>query len=228
MATADEMKTRNIEVMGPELGKQYSELWQRVVKIHIYWCEYVEMFGTNPKRVAVMNQAAPAFFRMLQDELCDSTLMHLARLTDKSEMRGRKNLTIQNLPGLIDREVTRIKVDKLVKEVLEKTEFCRQRRHLKLAHDDLATALKEKKARPLAKATTAHVDEALQAIARTMHVIHSDYLHADMQFEPLGPRSTGAIGLLYVLRDGIKQREGRRKRIMDGKPTEDDFKPDEL
>jgi hypothetical protein len=81
--TAEESKQANIEAMGPDLGVQFSELWQRVVRAHIYWEEYMELFGKR-ERVDLLNQSAPAFFNMLQNELSDIIVLHLTRLTNPS------------------------------------------------------------------------------------------------------------------------------------------------
>jgi AbiU2 len=80
--TGDEIKQENIGKMGDELGALYSALWQELAIAHLYWHEYVELFGAKPERVDVINKAAPAFFRMLQDELWEMSLLYLARLTD--------------------------------------------------------------------------------------------------------------------------------------------------
>lgn len=226
--TAEQMKARNIEIMGPALGAQYSELWQRVVTIHIYWDEYVELFATKSSRVELLNKAAPAFFHMLQHELWDTVMLRLARLTDRPEMKGQKNLTIYNLLPLIKDEPLKAAVEQLIDTVRVKTKFCRSWRDLRIAHDDLAGALKDEKARVVEGATRLEVGEALEAIERVMKVVHSHYLESDMMFDTPGPRPQGAIELMYLLRDGIKQREERRKRIMSGKPNEDDLKRDEL
>src|SRR5882672_6368577 len=76
--TAEESKQSHIQQMGPELGAQFSELWQRVVRAHVYWGEFVEMFSTKPKRLDLMNRSAPAFFNMLQHELADTVFLHLS------------------------------------------------------------------------------------------------------------------------------------------------------
>jgi len=70
--TAEEAKAANIATMGESLGALYSALWQAVATIHFYWKEYVELFGTKPERLGLLNRAAPAFFRMLQDELWEN------------------------------------------------------------------------------------------------------------------------------------------------------------
>jgi hypothetical protein len=102
--TAEEAKKANIEKMGEPLGTLFSALWQEVAMLHVRWREYVALFGTKPERIDLLNREAPHFFRMLQDELWESTLLSLARLTDPSNSQGnrdRSNLTINALPALI-------------------------------------------------------------------------------------------------------------------------------
>lgn len=100
--TADELEKRNIEKMGEALGKQYSALFNEVAILHLYWKEFLELFGTNQKRIDRLNEAAPGFFRMLQDELFQTKIMHIARLTDPPKSAGKENLTLQNLPTLVN------------------------------------------------------------------------------------------------------------------------------
>jgi hypothetical protein len=68
------------------------------------WAESVELFGSKPTRTELLNQAAPAFFHMIQIVLWEDTLLHIARVTDVATSGGKNqkaNLTIQNLPGLV-------------------------------------------------------------------------------------------------------------------------------
>jgi hypothetical protein len=102
--SAEETKKLNVEKMGAPLGEVYSALWQEVAVAHFYWKEYVELFGTKHERITLLNETAPHFFRMLQDELWETSLLHLARLTDPANSFGKQdksNLTIQALPALI-------------------------------------------------------------------------------------------------------------------------------
>lgn len=103
--TADELETRNIAAMGEVLGKQYSALHNEVAILHLYWKEFVELFGTNEKRIERLNQAAPGFFRMLQDELFQTNVLHIARLTDPPKSAGKDNLTLHNLPNLVSDKI---------------------------------------------------------------------------------------------------------------------------
>jgi hypothetical protein len=79
--TSDEMEKRNIATMGEALGKQYTVLFQEFAALNLYWKEFLELFGTNDKRIGRLNQAAPGFFQMLQEQQFETNMSHLARLT---------------------------------------------------------------------------------------------------------------------------------------------------
>ncbi len=52
----DEAKQANIEKMGEPLGVVYSALCQEVSLMHLEWNEYVELFGTKPERIVLLNE----------------------------------------------------------------------------------------------------------------------------------------------------------------------------
>lgn len=171
--TATEAKAKNIGGMGEALGSLYSELWQSVAIIHFYWSEYVVPFGTNPERIGILNRAAPFFFRMLQDELWENSVLHLARLTDPAKSAGRKdraNLTIQALPELIADPALRDEVRRLIDNAMLQTEFCRDWRNRRIAHRDLKLALQQP-TKPLANGSRAQMKSALVAIAAVLNAI---------------------------------------------------------
>jgi hypothetical protein len=99
--TGEELEERNIAAMGEAAGKQYSLLNNEVAVLHLYWKEYIELFGTNQKRVDRLNQTAPGFFRMLQTELFQTNILHLARLTDPPKTGKKENLSLHKLPELV-------------------------------------------------------------------------------------------------------------------------------
>jgi hypothetical protein len=226
--TAGEIKAHNIEKMGPELGAQFSELWQRVVKVHVYWGEFIEMFGTKPSRLDVMNESAPACFHMLRMELADMILLQLSRVTDKRVVAGHKTLTIRNLPSLIVDDTARLAISALVDAALEKTKRCRDHRNMLIAHDNLHLALQDKKAEPVSAPTKREIDEALKAIAEVMRAVSQHCSDSDMIFDTGNPRVHGFVELLYVMRDGLKAREVREERSRLGKYTPEDLKHEDL
>ncbi|MCP3447208.1 hypothetical protein [Bradyrhizobium sp. CCGUVB14] len=224
--TAEQVKQRNIERMGVALGSQYSALWQELAVLHLYWAEYKELFGTKPSRIDLMNQAAPAFFHMLQEELWDNRLMHLARITDSPKSVGKDNLTIRNLPGLIDDAALKTKVTALVGTALDATKFCRDWRNRHIGHLDLALATGAP-ATPLAMASRRQVNEALKAITDVMNALDAHYFDSETAYDrPV--RINGALEFLHVLNDGIKTRDERDKRVEAGEYRMDDLNVDDI
>lgn len=222
--TAEEAKKANIESMGEPLGTLFSALWQEVATLHFYWKEYVELFGSKPERITLLNQAAPHFFRMLQDELWESALLSLARLTDPANSQGkqdRSNLTIQALPALITDAKLKDEVSKLVAEAIKLTEFCRDWRNRRIAHRDLKLAL-EQPTTPLAAGSRAQVKDALKCIADVLNAVERHYCNSETGYD-LGDPLGGAISLLYVIDDGLRAEEARQKRLEEGRPLPDDF-----
>ena len=67
--SADEAKQAYVASMGESLGSIFHALWQEVAWLHFKWREYVVLFGTKQSRVALLNRAAPSFFRIVEDML---------------------------------------------------------------------------------------------------------------------------------------------------------------
>ncbi|HEX8165248.1 MAG TPA: hypothetical protein VF601_05605 [Beijerinckiaceae bacterium] len=220
--SAEEAEKNNIELMGETLGRQYSLLWQEVVAVHAIWGEYEELFGTSSERVALLNRAARWFFHLIQEELWTTTLLRIARLTDPPTTGKKANLTIQNLPELVDDSATKARVEKLVLEVLDATVFCRDWRNRWIAHRDLPLALKED-ARPLEAASRIQVTQALKAIAAAINAVQFHFKDGETHFEVIS--SDNAVSLLYILDDGLRAREQRLERIRSGTATKEDLAP---
>jgi hypothetical protein len=225
--TAEESKKKYIAAMGEELGSQYAQLWQEVAYLHQKWAEYVELFGTKPSRIDLMNQAAPAFFRNVQDALWEGTLLHIARLTDPSESgKGKGNLSIQNFPALITDAKLREEMKQLIEKLLARSNFCRDWRNRRIAHRDLSLAL-DQPVEVLKNGSRKDINELLELIVEIMNLVSSHFLDSQTNFK-VGVRAGGAVSLLYVIDDGVKADAARLERIKNGKATEDDFRNRDL
>jgi hypothetical protein len=214
--TADELEKRHIDTMGEPLGKQYTILYREVSTLHLYWKEYLELFGTNQKRIDRLNQSAPLFFSMLQNELFQTNMLHIARLTDSPKSAGKDNLTLQNLPGLVSDEGLKKTLTDLLAVVTDKTQFCRDWRNRLFAHHDLALATGDTKATPLEVASREKVNSALQSLVDVMNAVERHYFKGGTSFRDI-PAHNGAATLLHVLGDGLKQKDRREKLIAEGK-----------
>jgi hypothetical protein len=226
--TSDEAKAANVAVMGEPLGALYSALWQSVALVHVYWKEYVELFGSKPERIDLLNRAAPAFFHMLQDELWELALLRISRLTDppKTGRAGRQNLSIQALPALISDATLKARVTQLVADAVAETAFCRDWRNRRIAHSDLLLAL-DQPTTPLADASRLNVKTALLSLTAVLNAVAGHYMDSESRFD-LGGRINGAVSLLYVLNEGVKVGEAREKRLEEGKPIPEDFRRDHI
>jgi hypothetical protein len=213
--TGNELKQRNIDVMGEELGTQYTVLFQEFAALHLYWKEFLELFGTNEKRIDRLNQAAPNFFRMLKDQQFETNMLHLARLTDSSKSAGKMNLTVRNLPDLVSNDVLRQRLAELVEDVKRKTEFCRDWRHRQFAHRDLMLATQDGRATPLASATKQHITIALRAVSDLLNEMERFYFRGACSFEDIAAHN-GAATLLYILGFGVMGRERMVEKIKKG------------
>jgi hypothetical protein len=223
---AEEAQIEYIRCMGEPLGKLYSSLWQEVSWLNFKWIEYVELFGTKPSRIELLNKAAPAFFRMLQDLLLEDTIIHVARLTDPPKSVGKENLTVQALPPLIaDPQVSKNVAD-LVQTAIDASYFCRDWRNRHIAHRDLKLA-NEEGATPLESASRQQMKQAIEAIAEVLNAVSSHYSESTTVFD-IGGLPGGASLLLYVLDDGIKAQKERQERLKRGEIREGDFGPRDL
>jgi len=221
--TAGEVREEHLASMGPHLGPVYNALWNEVAWLHAKWHEYKELYGEKPPRLELLNRASGFFFRIVQDTLWENTLLHLARLTDPSRSAGRQNLTVLQLPSLVNDPGLREQLEALLTEAKSKAEFARDWRNRHIAHRDLDKAL-GKGAEPLAAASRNHVDEALRALAAGLNRVNTFYLKSTLTFDVIAPM-TGGVALLYVLRDGLVAREKRLERLRAGLPDPDDLGP---
>jgi hypothetical protein len=213
--TGDEIKQRNIAVMGDDLGKQYTALFQELTALYLYWNEFIELFGTNDKRIDRLNKAAPGFFQMLQAQQFETNMLHLARLTDSPKSVGKLNLTVCSLPELVTNDKLKAALKSHVDEVKNKTEFCRDWRNRRFAHRDLMLAMQDGRATPLAAAPKEDFFEALRAVSDLMNTIERFYFRGVCSFEDVTPRN-GAATLLFILGFGVRERERMQEKIAKG------------
>ena len=224
--TASQSKIDNAAKMGDEIGSVYSALWQEVAWLHKKWAEYVALFGTNPTRIALLNRAAPSFFRTVQDSLWENVLLHLARITDSPKSAGRSNLSIKRLASAVSGSPIDTKMLALEAVALDATKFARDWRNRKLAHSDLDLALDEH-VDPLAPASRADVVTALASLGELLNVVSVHFLDSTTMFE-MDPEGKDAVLLLYILRDGLLHDEERLAKVKSGELGYQHLRPEPL
>ena len=199
--THEQVEKRYIALMGQELGTIYTRLWNECVWLYWRWDDYVVLFGTNQECLNKLNEAAPAFFYQLQGTLFESVLAHMCRMTDPLKSRGRDNLTLELLPGLVDAAI-REDVKSLLASARQKCQFARGWRNLRISHSDLALAL-DRSAKPLPPASRKSVREALDAIAAVLNRVGHHHGDEEVRYDLFEPRLS-ARALVYVIEEGLK------------------------
>lgn len=208
--TAAEMLAAKRQKMPGDLADLHFQLGQDLNWLHINWKEYKRLFTVSEKHVALLNATAPRFFVRYEQIVWHDTLLHLCRLTDPPKSVGKDNLTIRRLIPLVTDSTLAERVNLEVEEAVQNTEFARDWRNRRLAHRDLAQAL-EPQLYPLALASCARVEAALESLCKVMNSVELHYENSTTSYEDVNVADSGAEALLYYLSSGLDADESRKK-----------------
>jgi hypothetical protein len=209
--TADEVREHYLQKMGQLLGLVFYRLWNETVWLHIKWHTYVTLFGSSPERVALLNQAAPMSFRVIQDSLWDDVLLHICGLTDPPQSGGQENLTVRKLPGLVDAVIGQ-RVRDLLSVVRDRVAPLRERRNKVISHRDLLMATNQNP-HPLPDTSRETVRAALAALVNVMNAVESHYCDQSETMYEAADIGSDASALVHVLQEGLEARTERHQRI---------------
>jgi hypothetical protein len=158
--SAEEQLEKSIKALGEEYGRTLHHCEQHFWSVNDIWSIYETLFG-HPKRVDMLNEISAHFWGTTQQMLFDQTLLGLCRLTDPPKSSGVKNLSIKALRQFQSAE--RLSgFDALMREVKGATEFCKDWRDRRIAHNNYQLAVGE--ASSLSLASRADVRSAFNAI----------------------------------------------------------------
>lgn len=205
--TAEEAKQWNIRKMGKQAGEIYSALWQDIAGMFLVFEEFQNLYANEETRVDVLNDAAPAFFGMIQELLWHELMLGVARVTDTVGSGNRQNLTVQRLPALIAGRSNQA-VQAAANKACEAADFCRQWRNKRIAHRDLSHAVDAKVAW-LPAATLGRMREALQALEAALNAASRALDGSQSHFDGAGVKG-GAARLLRILDLGLAAAHARR------------------
>lgn len=224
--TPEETKKHYVSLMGEELGSLFYALWQEVIWLHIEWHEFVELFGTKPSRIEVMNSAAPQFFRIVQDELFDMIVLRIARLTDSPKSVGKSNLTIRQLSTRIDEGAFQREVAELIDAAVTAANFCRDRRHRRIAHRSLDLSLGVPN-EPLPGMSRENIRAAMAGLSNVLNAVSFHYANSKTEFG-LVSNLGGALALIRVLDDGVQKKTERMACLKRGEVPSDSTRRQDL
>lgn len=191
---ADEYGTH----MGKDLGAAVWKLHRRLIDLHIIWQQYRQLFGTDSDTVALLNRTAGLLFKVMQDQLWDSVLLAISRMTDPAEMGKKKNLTIHSLVDLIPDIALRGEIELLCAATVAEAEFAREHRNKRIAHQDHNYAY-DPAANPLNPISRERVEAMLKALRAVLNRLNSHYMDTTVMYEDFIDES-GARVLIHKLR----------------------------
>lgn len=194
----EQIRADYIDAMGEELGVVFYVLHRELVALHAIWQQYQQLFGKDDETVSLLNRTAGLFFKIAQDEIWDGVLLRISRMTDPPITRGKKNLTINSLPPLIDDQLLKGEVEDLCTRAVVTATFARERRNKRIAHQD-HDYYRDREATPLSGISRVKVEEMLDSIRTVLNRINLHYRDATNVYEQF-VAFTGADQLVSRLR----------------------------
>ena len=202
-----------MEVTDPRIPESLREIFRElssaVVWLHGHWIIYRQLYAKSSERVELLNESAGTFFSLLQNILLHDTVLAIARLTDRSESRGRENLVLSQLVEKLDSSsypdlMGRLKAS--LGAVDRKCEVFRKKRNRQVAHSDLMAALKVE-SEPLPGVSREMVEDALKATRDYMNEFEVYFCKNTMIYEHFIMDSDGET-LIWQLKRAADYREG--------------------
>ncbi len=194
----DEVRSDYISAMGEELGASFYELYRKLVEIHVLWQQYRQLFGDDPATIHLLNRTSGLFFKIVQDELWDSVLLGISRMTDPPTTGKKKNLTIQSLPTMISDTKLQGEVQELCDKALVAAEFAREHRNKRIAHQD-HDYLSNRNSDPLSGISRTLVEKMLAALRAVLNRLDLHFRDNTVMYEDFVDES-GARLLVHKLR----------------------------
>jgi hypothetical protein len=220
--SGEELLEQSIRDMGPELGPLYHALRNEVTWVHAKWKQYRQLYAVSPERIDLLNQAAGHFFGVIQDSLLEDVVLHLARLTDSPQSRGKSNLTLRALPELIIEEPLASDIKTLVSAALAACGFVQAWRNRRLAHRDLTLALASS-TDPLPGISRSDVEAALASTGAVLNRLAGHYWDTEVAYHHFIAVGRDADRLVYYLQLGVRAEVQRQKRLERGEPLPEDI-----
>jgi hypothetical protein len=200
--------------MGADLGELFTELSDELTWMFLRWRQFEILYVEKESHLDILNKAAPFFFWLIQRTLWEDTVLGIARLAGPPRSAGKDNLAIRRIPGLVTDPTLRDGLTKRMDSIEAKTKFAMDWRNRHIAHRDLALAL-DRAATPLATATAADVNGALDEMAATLNDINAHLFNSETGFR-YASSIWDAANLIFVLKDGLRREELRQAKLSRG------------
>ena len=180
----------------------YDAIRQDLIRIHANWKIFKQLFTVSEDRFVIMNNTAPAFFRLIQDVLVDDAVISLSRLVDPSSDDSLLRLQ-KALKSQVDHSFY-LELEQDLQELVVVCSDIREHRHKRVAHKIRTSKRPESSGNPikLPSLTRNKIEGAMESIASFMNKVLGHFEDVDEMFEPF--MGGDADSLLLFLEKGYK------------------------
>jgi len=164
----------------------YADLEGDLVSVHEEWIMYCQLFGTNQRRIDLMNDTVPTFMANLQALWLDWITLSICRLAgDKSRIAGHDLSVIAVLHEQLDRTThpqLGSRLDMAFMEVQRTCSILQTHRHNRIAHRNRAIYVN---ATSHELPSRAQIENALAAVGYYLNTFREEFLGSPHYFKRL-------------------------------------------
>lgn len=124
------------------IAEVYRPLRGELVNIHVQWRLFLQLYGTDPDRIELLNRFAGGLFGVVQEVLYDDLVLAVFRLHDPAKSGKFENLSLPSLVGAV-RGVNSQLAASLARgsgDLVALLDPYAEWRNKRIAHNDLETA----------------------------------------------------------------------------------------
>jgi len=175
--------------------EEIEELRKDLIWAKHYVNQYKKLFLNGEKRIDLLNETAPGFFRDIQRMFWNEMIISVARLMDPYE-QGRqgkhKNLSLQILTKLSkeNKWTFEPEISDLINKARKLSEPAIARRMKRVAHRDLPTAMKNV---ILDKVGINEIEEALSLAGQALNVVYLNLTDSSWSWDYVTGHDVGEL-----------------------------------
>ena len=188
--------------MNPDTKLLLENLSNELYWLHAKWNIYLQLYGTEPEDLELINEMSPHFFRIIQDTLIDEILLGLCRLMDPIKTHSRKeireNLSFKYLIDKINTSINseaKIALENLLNQLDLKTDEMRTQRNRRITHFDLLTKAKVDE---IPNVTRDMVEDVLRLSSQLLNTVAQLQGGTQKEYEHYGFSDSGETIIRYL------------------------------
>jgi AbiU2 len=212
--TADETHDNYRKWLGPEFGDVFYFSLNEWCDLRQTWSQYENLFGLGPERVALLNKAGAAFFYQVDRHFLEACMLSACRLSDPVETAGKKNLTVQLFATFMDTDKRKAKMAQMISSALASTNFARDWRNRRIAHNDFD--LKNGTGKPLENANRQLMNTAINELHKVFAYVTTEFMNTHLADIVIAPLNNEVV-MLHRLHLGVEQFERDMEALKAGK-----------